>query len=217
MSTTDTAAPARGAEPQWQRHSWFEDAAGMGIGILLASFGLFLIREAGAVTGGTAGLALLIEYASGVPLSVLFPLVNVPFFALAVWKMGWDFTLRTLVAVLLSSALIPLHGVVLGGAEVNPIYGTIVGNIFCGMGVLALVRHKSSIGGINVLALILQEKVGWRAGYVQMGIDVLIVLGAFFVLPWQVVLLSAVGAVVLNIVLAINHRPGRYTGRSGSL
>lgn len=214
---TDTAAPARDAEPQWQRHSWFEDAAGMGIGILLASFGLFLIREAGAVTGGTAGLALLIEYASGVPLSVLFPLVNVPFFALAVWKMGWDFTLRTLVAVLLSSALIPLHGVVLGGVEVNPIYGTIVGNIFCGMGVLALVRHKSSIGGINVLALILQEKVGWRAGYVQMGIDVLIVLGAFFVLPWQVVVLSAAGAVVLNIVLAINHRPGRYTGRSGSL
>lgn len=42
--------------------------------------------------------------------------------------------------------------------------------------------------------------------------DVLIVLSALLVVPWTNVLMSAVGAVLLNLVLALNHRPGRYLG-----
>ncbi|MGN8609187.1 UNVERIFIED_CONTAM: YitT family protein, partial [Campylobacter jejuni] len=70
----------------------------------------------------------------------------------------------------------------------------------------------SSLGGINILALLVQERLGWSAGYVQMGIDVLIIVAALMVSPWPSVLLSAAGAVVLNLILALNHRPGRYTG-----
>ena len=45
---------------------------------------------------------------------------------------------------------------------------------------------------------------------VQMVLDVLILLAAFGVTdPWRVAL-SVLGAVVLNLALAINHRPGRY-------
>jgi uncharacterized membrane-anchored protein YitT (DUF2179 family) len=83
-----------------------------------------------------------------------------------------------------------------------------------GVGLLILFRHGASLGGINILALILQEKVGWRAGYVQMVIDVAIVLFSLTVVsPW-VVLVSAAGAVVLNLVLALNHKQGRYLGRT---
>jgi hypothetical protein len=37
-----------------------------------------------------------------------------------------------------------------------------------------------------------------------------VVLVSLAVVPPWVVLLSALGAAVLNIVLALNHRPGRY-------
>ena len=51
---------------------------------------------------------------------------------------------------------------------------------------------------------------GWRAGKVQMAVDCGIVLAAFFtVSPLQLVY-SLVGAVVLNLTLAVNHKPGRY-------
>jgi hypothetical protein len=36
------------------------------------------------------------------------------------------------------------------------------------------------------------------------------VLAAFAVVGWQQIIWSVVGAVVLNMTLAINHRPGRY-------
>ena len=48
------------------------------------------------------------------------------------------------------------------------------------------------------------------AGTTQMGIDSLIVLAALWVTDWQRLAWSVLGAVVLNLVLAVNHRPGRY-------
>jgi uncharacterized membrane-anchored protein YitT (DUF2179 family) len=79
-----------------------------------------------------------------------------------------------------------------------------------GLGLLVIFRHGASLGGFNVLALLLQERLNFRAGYVQMGLDVSVILLALFVVAPATVLLSAVGAVVLNIILAFNHRPGRY-------
>jgi len=87
-----------------------------------------------------------------------------------------------------------------------------VGGLITGTGFLILFRHKCSLGGIGVLALWLQDRFGWRAGKVQMGVDCAIVLLALFSIEPMRVLYSILGAVALNIVLAINHRPGRYLG-----
>ena len=75
---------------------------------------------------------------------------------------------------------------------------------------LILFRHRASLGGLNVLVLYLQERFGWRAGKVQMAMDSVIVLGALWIADPSRVGWSVLGAVVLNLVLAVNHRPGRY-------
>jgi uncharacterized membrane-anchored protein YitT (DUF2179 family) len=63
-----------------------------------------------------------------------------------------------------------------------------------------------------VLAIWLQERRGVRAGVFQMVIDSLVVVASLFVVPPVTVLYSVIGAVALNLVLAVNHRPGRYLG-----
>ncbi|WP_104118941.1 YitT family protein [Arthrobacter sp. B1805] len=194
------------------KHSALEDILGIITGTFTVSLGLFLLKASGAVTGGTAGLALLLSYVGDLPFSVLFFAVNVPFFALAVWKKGWDFTLRTMAAVALVSGLSYLHPLALGKLTLDPLYAALGGNLLAGVGLLILFRHKASLGGFNILALILQERLNWRAGYVQMALDTAIVLAAFAVVEPAAVLLSAAGAVLLNLVLALNHRPGRYLG-----
>ena len=194
------------------RHTVVEDVLGLLTGTFLASFGLFLLTSSDAVTGGTAGLALLLSYATAVPFGIVFFAVNVPFFALALWKKGWVFTLRTLVAVALVSVFSSLHPLVLDVGRIDPVYGILCGNLIIGVGLLIIFRHKASLGGFNILALLLQERRGWRAGYVQMVLDVAVVLAAFTVVSPSGVALSAVGAALLNVVLALNHRPGRYLG-----
>jgi len=77
-------------------------------------------------------------------------------------------------------------------------------------GLLMLFRHRASLGGVNILALWAQERLGWRAGWVQMGLDGAIVLAAIGTASAQVVVASLLGALVLNASLALNHRPERY-------
>lgn len=194
------------------RHSVADDVVGLISGVVAATIGLALLKAAGAVTGGTAGLALLLSYAVPVPFGVLFVAVNAPFLILAAAKKGWTFTVRTGAAIVAVSVLSALQPHLLRFEPVEPLYAVLAGNLLVGVGLLILFRHRASLGGFNILALLLQERLGWRAGWVQMALDVVIVLSAFSVVAPGVVLRSAAGAVVLNLVLALNHRPGRYLG-----
>lgn len=191
-------------------HTLLEDALGYVTSIVVTSLGLYLIQSVGAVTGGTAGLSLLVSYWTGLPFEVLFVLVNLPFFGLALSKKGIGFTLRSLGCVIAVSAMTRVHADLLPLEGLDTIYGVVAGNLLVGLGLLVIFRHGASLGGFNVLALLLQERLNLRAGYVQMGLDVSVILLALFVVSPATVLLSAVGAVVLNIILAFNHRPGRY-------
>jgi uncharacterized membrane-anchored protein YitT (DUF2179 family) len=87
-----------------------------------------------------------------------------------------------------------------------------MGGALSGTGLLILFRHRTGLGGINVLAIYLQDRFGLRAGYFQLAVDLAILAAAFFVIPLDRLALSLLGAVVVNMTLAINHRPGRYLG-----
>ena len=206
---TALAAPALPTAPP---HTRLEDALGILTGTFLASLGLFLLQASGAVTGGAAGLSLLLDHTSPLPLGVLLALVNLPFVALAVRRKGWSFTLRSAVSVGLLSGFAVLHPVAVSSVELAPAYGVLVGNLAAGVGILVLFRHGSSLGGFAVVALLAQERLGWPAGWVQLALDATVVVAALAVVAPADVLLSAAGVVVLNLLLVLNHRPGRYLG-----
>ena len=212
--TRDTTATIVDPSERPQRipHSRFENVVALLIGTFAVSFGLYLLKEVGVDTGGTAGIALLASYATGWSFGVWFVLVNLPFFALAMWRMGWRFTVKTLIAVVLVSLFSEVHPLLLEIRHMDPIYATVLGSLLAGIGLIVLFRHQASLGGVNILALYLQKSRGWRAGYVQLVVDVIIVLFAFTTLPVPMVLLSVVGAIILNMIIAMNHRPSRYFG-----
>lgn len=199
------------ADPD-QRHTPIEDAFGLLSGTFLASLGLYLLHTTGAVTGGTAGLSLLLSYATGWSFGLIYFVINLPFLILAVRRKGWQFTVRTLVSIGAVSAFAFLHPVMLPSLAVNPAYACLVGNLLAGVGMLILFRHRSSLGGFNTVALIAQEHLGWSAGYVQLAFDATVILLSLTIVAWPTVLLSTAGAAVLSVVLALNHRPGRYLG-----
>lgn len=195
-------------------HRPYEDALALLVGTALVALGLTIYAQATLLTGSTAGLALLVQYAGGLPFAPVFFVLNLPFYALALIQMGWKFTARTFCAVLLVSLLASRTGHWIGFSRLDPLYATLIGGTIIGVGLLILFRHRASLGGVNILVLFLQERFGWRAGYVQLAIDAAILLGGLFVVPAQKVALSLLGALAINLVLALNHRPGRYVGVS---
>ena len=199
---TDTASATR--------HRWYEDIQALVIGTLFVALGVVMFGTAGLLTGGTAGIAFLIHYATGVSFSLAFFVINLPFYVFAWKRMGRAFTAKTFAAVGLLSLFVHFLPQGLHFDFLSPPLAAVLGGLLCGTGMLMLFRHRASLGGLNVLVLYLQERLGWRAGKVQMAMDALIVLGALMVADGERVALSVLGAVVLNMTLAINHRPGRY-------
>jgi uncharacterized membrane-anchored protein YitT (DUF2179 family) len=126
--------------------------------------------------------------------------------------MGWAFTVKTFITIGVVSLAADRLQLVMAFERVEPLYAAVMGGSCIGIGLLILFRHQACLGGLNVLAIWLQERRGVRAGVFQLVVDSLVVVASLFVVPPTTVLLSVVGAVTLNMVLAVNHRPGRYLG-----
>jgi uncharacterized membrane-anchored protein YitT (DUF2179 family) len=194
------------------RHTLFEDAQAIVTACAFFSLGLTLLGSAGLLMGGTPGIALLVSRVTGFPFGPVYVAVNLPFFWLGVRVLGWRFTLKTFAAIALLAFATQELPHVLQLGPVAPLYAAAMGGALAGVGLLMLFRHEASLGGLNILAIYLQRRFGVRAGVFQLSVDAAIVFASFFVVSPATLALSVVGAVALNLVLAVNHRPGRYMG-----
>lgn len=203
-------APVPFPSPEDVQHSALDDAQGLSIGVLLCSVGLTFLSHLGLVTGQTAGLALVISYLSGWSFGLVFFVVNLPFYWLAYRKLGLEFTLKSLgcvTALSLATEAMPLGFRI---EEISPLLGAVIFGATTGLGLLAIFRHKGSLGGLGVVALLVQDATGFRAGYVQLLFDLVLFSVAAFLFPLSIIAYSLVGAAVLNGVIAFNHNRQRY-------
>ena len=191
-------------------HTLVEDAQGLVFGTAAAALALHMLTSAGLMTGQIAGLAVLVSYLTPYSFAEVFFVANIPFYALALWRIGWVFTLKTFVSVAMLSGLSLVVPQVIGFDRLEPLAAAVLFGVITGFGILALFRHGASLGGIGILGFWLQERFGIRAGYVQLDFDAMLFAVAFYVLDPVLVGVSLAGAVVLNLILAINHRRDRY-------
>ncbi|MCE5972325.1 YitT family protein [Sinirhodobacter sp. WL0062] len=193
-----------------KHYSLFEDIQGLIIASAQAALGIHLLRAAGLVTGGTAGLALIISYLTGWSFSLVFFVINIPFYGFAYWARGAAFCLKSLTTVtlvsLLAEALKPLFAV----GSIHPGISAVMFGVSAGVGLLGLFRHSGSLGGVSIVAVILQDKFGFKAGWTQLAHDLVLFAVALWILPIDRVLWSLLGAVILNFVIAFNHRRDWY-------
>lgn len=203
-------APMPLPEEYRQSHTPLEDIQGLAIGLLSAAVGLTFLTTLGFLTGQTAGVALIISYLTGLSFGLVFFVVNLPFYALAWKRLGREFTLKSIACVAILSVLVDLMPRGMSFDHLNPVLGTVIFGVLTGFGLLGVFRHKASLGGIGVVALLAQDRLGIRAGYVQLAVDAVLFLAALFLFEGRVVAYSLFGAIVLNGVIAFNHRRDRY-------
>lgn len=200
--------------PEPPKHTAVDDLQAILIGSLMASFGIAIFSHMNFLIGGTAGVAFLVQYSTPLTFGPVFFVINLPFYFLAIKKLGWEFTIKTFLAVFMVSFFSDYLPHIFEFGEINPWFAALFGGFLIGSGLLMLFRHKASLGGLNILSIFLQENYNISAGKFQMAVDTCIILAAFFVVDWKALLFSILAAVALNIILAINHKPGRYRGMS---
>jgi uncharacterized membrane-anchored protein YitT (DUF2179 family) len=200
------------APPEGVPHSRVEDIYALIVGCILLTLGLVFLKAAGLVTGGIAGIALLVSYVVPLPPGLLFTIINIPFFVFAYRAMGAGFMWKTIAVNAGIAALSVAMNLGLTIAHISPLFAAVVGGTVIGMGILSLARHGAGVGGTGVVTLWLYKRYGLNAGMTQIGFDVVILLASLSVISPVRLGWSALSAIAISGILIAWHRPGRYTG-----
>lgn len=195
------------------QHTLFEDVQGILIGTLLAALGITFFKSTGLLIGGTAGLAFLGQYATSFSFSDVFFVINLPFYYLSYRQLGLAFTIKTFISVFLLSIFVEYAPSFMQFERLDPIYAALIGGLLVGSGLLGLFRHQASLGGLTILAQYLSQKYTISIGKFQMFVDCIVLILAIFIVDLHAIILSIVGAVSYNLILVINHKPGRYSAK----
>ena len=135
------------------------------------------------LTGGTAGLSLLLHYVSPYSIGTLMIAVNLPLLLIGYKYLGKMFAFRTIVTIVLISIFIDLFVEVLELEAVilDKALASIFGGAFIGLGLALVIKGNSSAGGSTIIARIVSSKSEIKPSTVILCIDFIIITSALFI------------------------------------
>lgn len=133
------------------------DATLIILGILSAGMGLkgFLIPSH-FIDGGVTGISMLLATTTGLPISILIFIINIPFLFLGYRKLGVGFALRSAAAIAgLALVLAFMHF-----PDVTPdkLLTAVFGGVFIGAGIGMAIRGGAVLDGTEIAALLVSRK-----------------------------------------------------------
>lgn len=158
-----------------------KDILFIALGISAAAFGLkgFLLPNA-FIDGGVTGISLLIEVLSGISLSILLPLINLPFLLLGAKTISRSFALKSIVAIALLAVLV--HIIHFPAITEDKLLIAVFGGFFLGMGIGMSIRGGAVIDGTEVLAVWLSRRTSLSVGDIILCFNLLIFAFGAYVL-----------------------------------
>jgi uncharacterized membrane-anchored protein YitT (DUF2179 family) len=174
--------------------------------LALAVVGFFLPNQ--VITGGTAGLALLLHYITPLSIGTLIAAVNLPLLIIGNKYLGKMFAIRTVITIFLISSFIDLFAQIINLKPfiIDTSLSAIFGGIFVGLGLALVIKGNSSAGGSTILAKIISSKTEIKPGQVILVIDSIIVLSSLFIIEdtakvlWSVISIY-ITTKVIDIIL----------------
>lgn len=159
------------------------------LGILSASFGLegFLIPN-NFIDGGVTGISMLFSLITGVPVSLLLVLINLPFVFIGYKQISKTFAIKTFFAiVLLSVAILFVRFPVM---TQDKLLIAIFGGFFLGSGIGLSIRGGCVIDGTEIIAVYLSRKGFFTIGNVILLFNIIIFSFAAYVINIESALYS---------------------------
>jgi len=157
------------------------------IGIVSAAFGLkgFLLPNS-FIDGGAMGISLLIAETTGLSLSFLIVVINLPFLILGFSQIGRQFALKSILAII-GLALV-VHFIPYPLVTSDKLLIAVFGGFFLGAGIGMAIRGGAVIDGTEVLAIYLSKKTGATIGDIILIFNIIIFSFGAYILSVEVAL-----------------------------
>ncbi len=140
------------------------------------AYPLFLTPN-GIAPGGLTGVGIILNHIAGWPVGMVSLVLNIPLFALSFKRMGGIFAFRSLVAMILFSAVIDL--IPLQAMTEDPLLGTLFGGILLGFGLGLIMRGGATTGGTDMLARLIHRRLPFvSVGVCLFSLDCIVIVAA---------------------------------------
>ncbi|QIX60758.1 YitT family protein [Hymenobacter lutimineralis] len=142
-------------------------------GIFSAAIGLkgFLLPNE-FIDGGVTGISLLTNQLTGISLSLLIVIINIPFIILGYFQLGRAFALRTFLAIVgLALVLLVISFPVIAK---DKLLIAVFGGFFLGAGIGLAMRGGAVLDGTEILAVYISRKTPLSVGDIILVINILI-------------------------------------------
>lgn len=155
------------------------------IGTVLYGFGFngFILSNE-IVTGGVSGISALIFFASGIPVSVSYLLINIVLLTGAFKILGLKFLIKTIFGVISLSLSLSFFEWILGGAPIikdEVFMSIIIGGAICGTGMGLIFSANGSTGGTDILAAIINKYKNISIGTGLLLFDFMIISSSYLI------------------------------------
>lgn len=143
------------------------------IGVASAGFGLggFLLPNQ-FIDGGVVGISLLTEVVTGIDVSILLVLINLPFLLLGGRVVSWSFAIKSIVAIVLLALVV--HEVPYPTVTEDKLLVAVFGGFFLGAGIGMTIRGGAVIDGTEVAAVFISRKSSLTIGDVILIMNLII-------------------------------------------
>ncbi len=165
----------------------FHDVFFISIGVVCAGFGLkgFLLPNS-FIDGGAMGISLLTSEITGVSLSILIILINLPFIILGYSNIGKQFAIKSVLAIIALALLV--HFIPYPLITSDKLLIAVFGGFFLGAGIGMTIRGGAVIDGTEVLAIYLSRKSGLTIGDIILIFNIVIFMFGAYILSIEVAL-----------------------------
>lgn len=155
------------------------------LGNLLYSAAIaFFILPSGLITGGTTGIALFVNYLTGLDISLFVLIFNIVMFIIGLLILGKTFALSTVLSSIFYPFLLSLSqriNALTGDLTHDLILCTVFGGLLIGIGIGIVIRAGASTGGMDIPPLVLNKKFGINVSVSLYAFDfTILILQMFF-------------------------------------
>lgn len=163
-------------------HVWDYAVLTFGIVIYCLSWTSFLIPN-GIASGGGTGLCTIVYFATGIPVSVSFLVLNVILLVLGFLALGKAFGVKTIYAIILSTVLFDVLPKFDGWVITfdNKLLIAIVGGIVEALGIGLVLMRGGSTGGTDIAAMIVNKYWPVSPGKVYLLSDIFIIASVLLI------------------------------------
>jgi uncharacterized membrane-anchored protein YitT (DUF2179 family) len=155
------------------------EITGVSLGVLLTALGLdlFLIPNKIAA-GGVSGIATILHYLISVPVGAAMLALNVPLFAVGIYRLGLRFGFRSLYGTITLSLVVDALAPFLPAPTHDLLLASLFGGVMVGLGLGLVFRHKGTTGGTDLAAAVLRTYTGVNIGQLLFLVDATVVIAA---------------------------------------